>query len=96
MEKPQVIKSSHGNSYRGYVLLILTGVYTFNFIDRQILVILQESIKTDLGLSDTQLGLLTGFAFAIFYVTLGLPIARFADRNNRKNVVALSLSLIHI
>ncbi len=93
MEKPTSLKPNHSKSYRGYVLLILTGVYTFNFIDRQILVILQESIKTDLGLSDTQLGLLTGFAFAIFYVTLGLPIARFADRNNRKNVVALSLTV---
>lgn len=93
MEKRQSIKPSHSKSYRGYVLLILTGVYTFNFIDRQILVILQESIKTDLGLSDTQLGLLTGFAFAIFYVTLGLPIARYADRSNRKNVVAISLTV---
>lgn len=93
MEKPQSLKPNHSKSYRGYVLLILTGVYTFNFIDRQILVILQESIKTDLGLSDTQLGLLTGFAFAIFYVTLGLPIARYADRNNRKNVVAISLTV---
>ena len=79
--------------YRGYVLLVLTGVYTFNFIDRQILVILQESIKADLGLSDTQLGLLTGFAFAIFYVTLGIPIARFADRSNRKNIIAASLTV---
>ena len=79
--------------YRNYVLLILTGVYTFNFIDRQILVILQESIKTDLDLSDTQLGLLTGFAFALFYVTLGIPIARWADRSNRKNIIALSLTV---
>ena len=72
--------------YRRYVLFILTGVYAFNFIDRQILVILQEPIKADLGLSDTQLGLLTGFVFAMFYVTLGLPISRYADKNNRKNV----------
>lgn len=78
--------------YRNYVLLVLTGVYTFNFIDRQILVILQESIKADLDLSDTQLGLLTGFAFALFYVTLGIPIARFADRSNRKNIIAVSLT----
>ena len=56
--------------YKAYVLLVLTGVYTFNFIDRQILVIIQESIKGELGLSDTQLGLLTGFAFAIFYPNL--------------------------
>ncbi len=80
-------------TYRDYVLLVLTGVYTFNFIDRQILVILQESIKADLGLSDTQLGLLTGFAFALFYVTLGIPIARFADRSNRKNIIAVSLTV---
>lgn len=55
---------------------MLTTVYAFNFIDRQILVILAEPIKADLGLSDTQLGLLTGLAFAALYVTMGLPIAR--------------------
>ena len=77
--------------YQNYVLLVLTGVYVFNFIDRQILVILQQPIKADLGLSDTQLGLLTGFAFAVLYVTLGLPIARYADNHNRKNIVSLSL-----
>jgi len=55
------------------------------------LVILQEPIKADLDLSDTQLGLLTGFAFAILYAVLGLPIARYADKNNRKNVVSISL-----
>lgn len=84
---------SVSNSYRGYVLAILTLVYAFNFIDRQILVILQESIKADLDLSDTQLGLLTGFVFAIFYVTAGLPIARLADRSNRRNIVAISLTV---
>ena len=79
-------------TYKWYVLWILTGVYAFNFIDRQILVILQEPIKAELDLSDTQLGLLTGFVFAIFYVTLGIPIARWADQSNRKNIVALSLA----
>jgi len=78
-------------SYKRYVLFILTGVYAFNFIDRQILVILQEPIKNDLNLSDTQLGLLTGLAFAVLYATLGLPIARYADKNNRKNIVSISL-----
>ncbi len=68
-------------------------VYVFNFIDRQILVILQESIKKELHLSDTQLGLLSGFSFAIFYVTLGIPIARLADRTNRRNTVAVSLGI---
>ncbi len=74
-----------------YALGLLTVVYSFNFIDRQLLAILQESIKSDLGLSDSQLGLLTGFAFAVFYVTAGIPIARWADRSNRRDIVALSL-----
>lgn len=86
-------KKIYSSRYKGYVLLLLTGVYTFNFIDRQILVILQESIKAELNLSDTQLGLLTGLTFAFFYVILGIPIARFADRNNRRNVVAFSLAV---
>ncbi len=75
----------------GYALVILTVVYSFNFIDRQLLAILQESIKAELVLSDSQLGLLTGFAFAVFYVTAGIPIARWADRGNRRNIVSLSL-----
>jgi MFS family permease len=79
--------------YRNYVLVMLTLVYVFNFIDRQILVILQESIKKELHLSDTQLGLLSGFTFAIFYVTLGIPIARLADKTNRRNTIAVSLGI---
>jgi MFS family permease len=79
--------------YRNYVLAMLTLVYVFNFIDRQLLVILQESIKKELHLSDTQLGLLSGFTFAIFYVVLGIPIARMADTRNRRNTVAISLGL---
>ena len=78
-------------SYRRYVLFILMVVYIFNFIDRQILVILQESIKLELGLSDKQLGLLSGFTFAVFYVVCGIPIARWADRYNRVNIVSISL-----
>jgi len=88
-----VEKALYSEGYKKYVLLALTGVYIFNFIDRQILVILQESIKADLDLSDTQLGLLTGLAFALFYVTVGLPIARLADRSNRKNIIAVSLTV---
>ncbi|GAB3106252.1 MFS transporter [Aestuariicella hydrocarbonica] len=88
---PQAI--SYTPAYRRYVLVILTVVYAFNFIDRQILVILQESIKADMGLSDTQLGLLTGFAFAIFYVSVGIPIARWADAGNRRNIVALAITV---
>ncbi|MBU2678078.1 MAG: MFS transporter [Gammaproteobacteria bacterium] len=83
----------NSKSYRNYVLLLLMVVYIFNFIDRQILVILQESIKTELGLSDKQLGLLSGFTFAIFYVVCGIPIARWADRYNRVNIVSVSVAL---
>ncbi len=80
-------------SYRRYVLVVLTLVYSLNFIDRQILVILQESIKVDMDLSDSQLGLLTGFAFAIFYVSVGIPIARWADIGNRRNIVSLAIAV---
>jgi len=79
------------NRSRYYVLGLLTVVYSFNFIDRQLLSILQESVKKEMLLSDGQLGLLTGFAFAVFYVIAGLPIARWADRGNRRNIVAGSL-----
>ena len=79
-------------SFRTYALSVLVVVYTFNFVDRQILSILLEPIKLDLGLSDTELGLLTGFAFALFYATLGIPIARWADRHNRRNLIALALA----
>jgi len=75
------------------VLGTLVVIYTFNFIDRQILSILLEPIKNDLGLSDTELGMLTGFAFALFYATLGIPIARWADRGNRRNLIALALTI---
>ncbi|UUL83350.1 spinster family MFS transporter [Sphingomonas qomolangmaensis] len=77
---------------RGLTLALLTTTYFFSYMDRQILAILQELIKADLQLSDTQLGLLSGLAFALFYATLGIPVARLADRFNRKNIVALSLA----
>ncbi|MFT4634264.1 MAG: MFS family permease [Arenicella sp.] len=77
--------------YRNYVLGVLTLVYAVNFIDRQLLSILQESIKMDLGLSDTELGYL-GIAFALFYVFAGIPIARWADKSNRRNIISLSIA----
>ena len=78
---------------RHYALGILVVIYTFNFIDRQILSILLEPVKTELDLSDTQMGMLTGFAFAMFYATLGIPIARYADRSNRRNLIVAALSV---
>lgn len=75
-------------------LWILLIVYIFNFIDRQIVNILAEPIALELGLSDTQIGLMTGLAFALFYTALGLPIARYADRptTNRPRVIAIALA----
>lgn len=78
---------------RGATLALLTAAYFFSYMDRQILAILQEDIRRDLMLSDTQLGLLAGFAFAIFYATLGLPVARLADKGNRVNIIAIALAL---
>ena len=80
-------------SYKRFVLVMLTIVYAFNFIDRQILVILQEPIKNDMNLSDAQLGLLSGFSFAVIYVTAGIPIAFWADRANRRNIVVTALTV---
>jgi predicted MFS family arabinose efflux permease len=88
-EKPGIFSPA----VRNYALSVLVVVYTFNFIDRQILSILLEPIKQDLGLTDSALGMLTGFAFALFYATLGIPIARFADRGNRRNLIALALTI---
>lgn len=82
-----------GRKVRRYVLTILVVVYTFNFIDRQILSILLESIKLELGLSDQALGFLAGFAFAAFYAVLGVPIALWADRGNRRNLISVALAL---
>jgi MFS family permease len=77
------------------MLWILLVVYIFNFLDRQIVNILAEPIKTDLGLSDTELGLLAGPAFAVFYALLGIPIARYADKagSNRVRLISLSLAI---
>ncbi len=77
--------------YRAYVLAMLVVVYVFNFLDRQIVTILAEPIKVDLGLNDTQIGLMTGLAFALFYTLLGIPLARLADRANRVSIITGAL-----
>ncbi|HTR30600.1 MAG TPA: MFS transporter [Puia sp.] len=86
-------QTESSTSYRTYVLVMLTLVYAFNFIDRQVLVILQEAIKRDMHLSDAQLGWLSGAAFAAIYVTVGIPVARLADKGSRRNIVAISLGV---
>lgn len=75
------------------VLLILLLAYIFNFVDRQIIGILAVPIKAELGLSNTQLGLMGGLAFALFYSGLAIPIAWLADRRNRVKIIAGSVAL---
>jgi predicted MFS family arabinose efflux permease len=88
---PKSEKFSVTPGYRTYVLSLMLVVYVVNFIDRQIFSILIEPIRADIDLSDTQLGLLGGIAFAIFYTFAGIPIARWADVGVRKNIVAMAL-----
>ncbi len=78
--------------YRAFVLILLTIVYGFNFIDRQIVGILAPFIQADLNLTNTELGLLIGLAFAIFYTTVAIPIAWLADRYNRVNILSVALA----
>jgi len=79
--------------YRYAVLALLILAYTFNFLDRQILGILAGSIKKDLGLTDSQLGLMGGLAFALFYTALGIPIAWLADRWSRTWIMTGALAI---
>jgi len=79
--------------YRNFVLGILTIVYVFNFIDRQVINILGQAIISDLNLSDGQFGALSGIAFAAIYSTMGIPIALWADVGVRRNIVAISLTV---
>jgi MFS family permease len=79
--------------YRYLMLVVLLVILAFNFVDRLALGLTMQAIKTDLHLSDTQLGLLTGFAFALFYSLMGIPIARWADRGNRVTIITLTTAL---
>ena len=79
--------------YKNYMLALLTIVAAFNYLDRTVLSLMLEPIKQDLDLSDSQLGLLTGIAFAIFYAAAGIPIARWSDRGNRNVVVSITTAL---
>ena len=90
---PSANPLNHSVAARRYVLGVLVVVYTFNFIDRQILAILLPAIKAEFGVNDTILGFLAGSAFALFYATLGVPIALLADRWNRRNLIALALAI---
>ncbi len=82
-----------GPRYKWYVLGVLTAVYASSQVDRQIMGILLQPIKQELGASDTQMGFLIGLTFAVFYATLGMPIAMLADRANRRNIITAAISI---
>lgn len=88
---PQVRAISSG--YRGYAMTLLLLIYVMNFVDRQVINILAEPIKRELGLLDWQLGAMSGLAFALFYTVLGLPIARLAERGHRPYIIASALAV---
>src|SRR6516165_5976257 len=88
----QVQATAVPSARRYYVLAILTVVYALNFLDRTIFNVLIEPIKKEFALSDTTMGLLAGFGFVLFYSLLGIPIARVADRLNRRNIIATALA----
>lgn len=93
-EKPKRASGDHhiiGGPYAVYVLFVLVIVYLFNFIDRQIISILAEDIKADIGVSDAQIGFLYGTAFAVFYALFGIPLGRLADLWTRKSLIATGL-----
>jgi sugar phosphate permease len=87
------VRQEFSIGYRRYALGLLFVVYVFNFVDRQILSILLEPIRQDIELSDTQLGFLGGIAFALFYATAGIPIARWADTGSRRTIIALGIAV---
>lgn len=86
-------KAQFSDGYRYYALAVLVIGYVVNFVDRQILAVLLEPIRQDLFFSDFQLGLLGGLAFAIFYATLGIPIAMLADRKSRVKILAAAMAV---
>jgi len=80
-------------AYGWYAVGVLTLTYTVSFIDRQIMALMIEPIRRDLGISDTQVSLLIGLAFAVFYTLLGVPIARLADRHSRRAIIAAGIAI---
>jgi predicted MFS family arabinose efflux permease len=76
-----------------YTLFILCLIATFNYIDRQVLSVLLEQIKHELGASDTAMGVLNGLAFSIVYLLAGVPLARMADRKSRRNLLSVCVAI---
>jgi MFS family permease len=82
-------KTTPGNRYAWYVVLVMTAMYMLSFVDRQILTLLVPMIKRDLHASDTQIGLLQGLAFALFYTLMGLPLGRMVDSCKRRTLIGI-------
>src|SRR5579871_6443149 len=80
-------------TYRKYFLALLLVIFAFNNMERFALGVVLQDLKLDLHLTDTQLGFLSGIAFALFYSVMGIPIARWADRGNRVTIIALTTAL---
>ncbi|MCL4776528.1 MAG: MFS transporter [Gammaproteobacteria bacterium] len=80
-------------AYAWYVVIVLTLGYVVSFLDRQIFALLVQPIREDLGLSDTQVSLVGGLAFALFYTLLGIPIGRLVDRRSRRGLIAIGVTL---
>lgn len=80
-------------TYKKHLLVVLLAILAFNYVDQRILGLVLQDIKVEFELSDTQLGLLTGIAFAVFYSVMGVPIARWADRGNRVAIISITTLL---
>ncbi|MEZ4905399.1 MAG: MFS transporter [Spirosomataceae bacterium] len=87
------MNSSHSLRYAWYVVAVLMLAYISSFIDRQVLTLLVKPLKRDFGVTDTQVGLLIGFSFAIFYTLLGIPIGRMSDRKSRKKIIVWGIAI---
>lgn len=88
-----IVARIRADSQGWYMVLVLTVCYTLSFVDRQILSLLVGPMKADLGISDTQVGLLGGLAFSMFYALVGLPLGRLVDRSNRRNIIVAGVAL---
>lgn len=93
MAQPHVASEYPAPRYAWYVVGLLMLANLSAQVDRQILTLLVEPIKADLGISDTQMGLLVGLPFGLFYATLGIPIGRLADAWNRRNLIAIGIAV---
>lgn len=91
-QAPTQTEGYGSKGYRAYVMIALLVVYTFNFIDRTLISVLGEDIRIEFGLTDAQIGLLSGLAFALLYTLLGIPFAMLAERKNRTSIIALAMA----